>query len=231
MVPTAQSLPPRVRSARIASAAASGNLVLLRVHRMARRILGLDRLEGAGPDLQLDARDLHSARPEGVKQRRREVESRRRCGDARLTFGVDGLVAKLIRRRRGAIDVRRQRQPAESVDGLAGGEAHKAHSAIALVQDGDRLDRGALPDGDPLAGPQRAPRPPDGDPVFPRRGMDEQHLGRCAALSRAEEAGMADPGGIDDQEVAGGNQVDEVGEDAVKQFRVRPGARTWKSDG
>ena len=49
--------------------------------------------------------------------------------------------------------------------------------------------------------------------------MQQQHLRRRAAGPGAEQPGVAHPGGVEDEEVAGGNESEQVGEGSIGHRR------------
>jgi hypothetical protein len=133
-------------------------------------------------------------------------------------FRIDRLVTLLVVAVGTVLDIRRQRQPAMGID-----------QAEYIVRKMQRVElAGALPD-DHVEG--------IGEPdMYARRrrlggahlGMDgavvqhpfDQHLDLAAAFLDAEKARLEHPGIVEHQQVAGREQVDDVGKGAVGQAAV-----------
>src|ERR1019366_1808571 len=75
-----------------------------------------DRLKRAEAYMQRDLDGFDSALAYALKNFRCEVQTRRRRGDGTERFGVDRLVTLPVRRRIGAIDVRRQGNMADAIE-------------------------------------------------------------------------------------------------------------------
>ena len=196
--------------ARPVAASRGGDLVALGMH----RVLGRDRptstgLKVPGPDLEIESGDRPPLAPtahraaSGVKcrpGRRRRARcprpARRPSGSARSSSSV-GVAG----------DVRRQRQPAEARDRLLGRGADEPDHAVAVGQHLDGLDRHVVAELDPLArAAARCPGFPSATQAPSAAGLDQQHLGRRAGGRVAEQPGVADPRGVEHQEVARGDQ-------------------------
>ena len=74
------------------SGGVGGYLAPLRVHAMLGRVLGFDRQERAGTDMQRDEMARDAARIERREQALGKMQARRRRGDRTLTAGINRLV-------------------------------------------------------------------------------------------------------------------------------------------
>ena len=205
------------------------DLVALGMHRVAGEVLHVDRLEGARAHLELEPRDPHPASFEPGEQPGREVQPRRRRRDAPLPLGEDGLIANIVVRRGLAVDVGRQRQAADPRHRLLRGGADDPDSQVSLGEHLQRLHREAVAQLDPLARAERAAGPAHRDPAVTLGRMDQQHLRRRTGGTAADEAGVADPRGVEDEEVVGRNEIYELGEMTV--LERRKDARTQGRNG
>ncbi len=175
------------------------------VHRVVFEPLDLDRREGAGPDVQGDAREPVASGFERLEQTGGQVQTRRGGRDCTGPGCIHGLVARAIGRSRGPADVGRQGHLATGVDGFRDGRGpRRPERHIDRPPIGARLDprleqaRGegaSLPRAEPLRrATERAPPllgPAATDP------LEEQQLhpstGRLvAAQPRRDDAGVVD---------------------------------------
>ena len=92
VVPTATTRPPAARAVLIAAAAASADLAALGVHPVAGDLVGADREEGAGADMERDRRPRDAALRERIEQAGGEVQPGGRRGDGAFVAGEDRLV-------------------------------------------------------------------------------------------------------------------------------------------
>ena len=109
--------------------------------------LGLDRLEGAGTDVQRDGGDLDPRRLERLEHLAREVQPRGRGRHRSRLGGVDGLVPVAVLGQRRALEVGRQRHGAVALEHLEHRHREAQHAdavlAAGLDQDLDRRRRSA----------------------------------------------------------------------------------------
>ena len=152
--------------------------------------------------MERDALDV-----EPREQLRREVEPGRRRGRGAGVGGVDRLIAPRLRQR--LVDVRRQRR-------LAVGLAVEPDAPAPLAERLEQLDR-----PEPLARPQPPRRPRERLPDAVAERLEEQHLGRAAALALQVEPRGDDLGVVDDDELAG-----ELGRQIARTFDG--GRRPWR---
>ena len=96
-----------------------GNFIRLGMDRVVFEAFGADRLESAEPDVECDFGDLDAARANPRDDFRREVQSRCGSGDRAPFSRENSLIALAIRRLIRSFDVRRQRNVAEMIYGLA----------------------------------------------------------------------------------------------------------------
>ena len=95
----------------------------------------------------------------------------------------------------------------------------KAHQPVSIGQDLHGLDPGAGAELDPLAGPERRPGLTHGDPGVPGSGVNQEDFGCRTGGRLAEQAGVADLGGVQNQEVARRDERRQFGEEGVHQRR------------
>jgi hypothetical protein len=91
---------------------------------------------------------------------------------------------------------------------------------VAVRQHLDRLHRDAVTQGDALPGLQRAAGLAHGDPGTVRARVDQQHFRWRTGWAGAQQPGMADPRGVEHQEVAGRDQRRELSEVGVGEHRT-----------
>ncbi len=194
------------------------------MHRVLGWIVDVDRLEGAGSHLQVQPRDQDAFGREGVEQLGGEVESRCRRGDAALGPRVDGLVALLVGRGRVARDVGREGEPAEAADRLfrrGADEARRGGGRRPAPRASRRRRRRPsamrLPGCSALPGFPSAIQPPV------RRRMDQQHLGRRPRRPGAEQPSVPHASGVEDDQVARGDERGELREPGVGQDAASDG--------
>ena len=189
------------------------------MHRMPGRILDLHRLEGAGAYLQIEPRHNHAGRREAVEQAGSEVKARRWSSHTPFHSGVDRLVAGLVELGGRPVDVGRKRQPAILLDSILRGQPRETYQPVSIGQDLHRLDPGAGAELDPLARLERGPGLAHGEPGVPGAGMNQEDFGCRTGGSLAEQAGVADLGGVQNQEVTRRNERRQLGEEGVHQRR------------
>src|SRR2546426_8627139 len=84
---------------------------------MAFDVFAADGLEGSQSHLQGDFADFNAPRAQPVENRRREVQAGSWSGHGAAPAGKDRLVAFAVGRFIGAVDVGRQRNVAQALDG------------------------------------------------------------------------------------------------------------------
>ena len=149
--------------------------------------------------------------------------------------GVDRLVAVAVRGRVGAADVGRQGHVAVALERVSTSMPSRRRRTRR------RGDAAAPPAaGGPASGPSmRRARPGPTSTTTPGRSRrpgrtmrlpevvaeapHEQDLGLAAARPAAEQAGGKDPAAVRDQEVAGAEELREIGEAAVRERAGRRG--------
>ena len=186
--------------------------VALRVHAVAAQVLHAHRLERAGADVQRDAGYANALRLQTAEDRVVEVQAGRGGGDSARNAGVDRLVAILVRRVGLAVDVRRQRHAAETLEIGRDGLAEIEPVELALAPDhrdcavaneyrSSRLER--------LAGPHLAERL-----ALPVEAFDDD-LRLAAGILAADQAGLDDARVVDHEEVSRVEQIDDRLETAM----------------
>ncbi len=204
-------------------------------------VVRLDRQEGARPDVKGDRVGRDAPGADGFQQFRREMQARRGGGDRAIVQGIDGLVVGQVLVVLGPLgrDIGRQGHDPDIADGIiqhrAGqGELQRHQAVVALGLDGG-IDGGqvagpvvmgakahAVPDLQPLAGLHEGG--PDIGRVAVVQGgldLDRQYFALGAdALADAAHAGGNDAGVVEDQGIAGTQEVRQVAHHAVLQRAV-----------
>ena len=234
--PTATTRPPAARVWRMRSAVAwevgggLGDVVALGVHAVVFDALGLDGAEGAGADVEGDEGAADAAGLEVGEEGVGEVEAGGGGGDGADLAGVDGLVAFAVEAGHlgvvgVAVDVGGDGGEAvtgEDVhEGCVGGEADAGAALVAAFEDvGEEVAFGEA-DGvaDAGAAAAAAEGAPEADVAvggFFLVAVGEEELGGAAGVGPgAEDACGEDAGVVEDEEVAGAEVVDDVGDVAV----------------
>ena len=179
---------------------------------MRGEILGRDRRERSGADVERDPGDGDTVGFERGKERRVEVQSRCRRGDGAGRAREDRLVARLVVDFRRARDVRRQRNGAVTIQIVE--ERHVAkqaqlEKAIAASDDGGARTarkRELAADLWRMADAELEER------AIGREHALEQQLDLAAGRLRRLEARLDDPRVVQHDEVAGRDESRQIGE-------------------
>lgn len=183
-----------------------------------------DGLEGAESDVEGDVGGLDAALFEGFEYFGREVEASGGRGDGAGLLGVDGLVALAVFGAVFAMDVGRERDVADAVEGgVEVGDGLEADGALAMFAVGDDFClETAVAEADDFSGENFAAGAHEGEP-FPLGELLGEHdldaaggvmaglgveSGALAVEARGDDAGV-----VEDEEVAGvkeGGKVAEV---------------------
>ena len=136
VVPTATTRLPRCVAASIVRHGLRRHGERLDVHAMSRQIVAVDRLEGAGADMQRDVGELDAALAQCIEDGGIEVQARSRRRDGAGMARVDRLIAGVVERVGRSRDVGRQRHLAMAVEVVdyrdTVVEAQKKKAAVAL---------------------------------------------------------------------------------------------------
>jgi hypothetical protein len=192
------------------------------VDRVLRRVVGLHRGEGAETDVECHPGVTHIRSREPGEEFRREVEAGGRRGDGPVGGGEHGLVAGAVGVGGAALaDVRRQRDVSALCQQLGRGAGavgfHEPVPVGGAAAEGQPQRAGV--EGERLAGlgvaaglRQQLPQPVG-------CLADEQAFPLAAGgLAPADHAGRDDAGVVEDEEVAGREEVRQLAEDAVLEF-------------
>ena len=173
------------------------------------------RLEGARAHVQGDEGTLYTLGGNLLQQRLIEVQACGRCGDCTGSFGVHSLVALTVGALVGAVDVRRQRHVADTVEQRQHlfGEAQLEQRVMACDHFGlaaaiDEDDRAYL---GRLAGAYMGQHP-----MAVEHALD-QHFQLAAGSFLAEQPRRDHPGVVEHHQVAGAQVLEQIGELPVRQ--------------
>jgi hypothetical protein len=187
-------------------------------------------LEGSQADVQGDLDGLNSALADAIKDFRSEMKASRRCGYRSGLLGIDSLIALTIVGGIWTRDVGREWDVTDAVESgekvfvfliLAG---LKTDAALAEFLAGKNLslkfivipEEQAFADADLAAGPDQAlPIIGLGGELARQQNLDATVKGITRALTAAIEPRGKDAGVVEDQQIAGPQQVWEVAEQAV----------------
>ena len=232
MVPTATTRPPAARALVQRRRNLRPYLAPFGMHAVLGRVVGLDGQEGAGPDVQRHGVARHPAVVETVQELVGEVQAGRRRRHGAFRGGEHGLVVETVALvgRPLAGDVGRQRRLAEPGDRLVqhrAGEGEAQEDVAALpsplhlgVEPGELAGRAlrGLAEADAVADGEPLRRPGEGAPAIralaPMQG-DLDPGRRLAPDPKAGEAGGDHLGVVDDEGVAGAEQVGEIADRPV----------------
>ena len=211
------------------------DLIALRLEPVILDPFGPDRLERAVADVQRDLGDADAATRERRRERRAEVQARRRRGDRSARAREDRLIPLAVLAAIVALDVRRQRHVADRVDGFVERRAvvgPQADDAAAVKSPFEHLavqrprrprtrpgrpDAASAPDASalPSVRPRTVPERPASQPG------DEQALHRAAARhATAEQTRGKHARVVDDEQIALGEQIGKRGDRRVAMAPV-----------
>ncbi len=229
MVPTATTRLPEARASRIAPTVAAGISYHFGIHPVVAELLDLDGLECSPAHVQGDARDRGATRAHPIEDLLGEMQPRGRSRDRAPAGRVDGLVALAIGRARlPPLDVRRKGRPPDLLD-LAPEllfplqvELHR-HPFGGALRDARAQRIGEL---EHVALPEPAKRPRERLPTERRGLMRQEDLDRIAhvSLRPREEARRKHRGVVDDEQVPRIEETGKVGERAMLDLPLPPGA-------
>jgi hypothetical protein len=195
----------------------------------------VERLKGAQADMEGDKRLFGAGLAAAGQDFGGEVESGGRRGDGTVLAGIDGLVAIAVGGRIGALDVGREGDVAEALEGgIEIRVAVKPDGALAELAPGNNLAFEALIEPDAFADRQFAAGMDERLPIAAVRGnaAQQKDFDRAAQVfaelgvvladgegvdsgAVAEEARGKDAGIVDHQAIAGVQVLREVAENAI----------------
>ena len=150
------------------------------------------------------------------------MQSRRGRRDRSVVLGVHRLVTLAVRGGGRAVDVRRERDLAVARQRRAGIEgSHKAQSAQSAAQHLEDLHLAVRSEADAATRLELATRMAQGEPGTVRQLAHEQHLGRGTALARAVQPSGNDARGVEDENVRGGDELEEIAKAPVRHGAAR----------
>ena len=158
-----------------------------------------------------------------MKQGGCEMEAGGGSGNASFRLRVNRLIADLIFLIWSTLDIWREWQLAVTRHGFIRRQAQEPHQPVSIAEDLHRLHRCVLPEAYPFARPQRSPWFSHRDPGVCRSGMDQEYFRWRAGLARAQQPGMPHPGGIEYEQIAGGEKAGKVGKPGILEHRLVPG--------
>ena len=201
------------------------------VHPVVGRVVGLDRQEGAGPDMQGQGMGRDATGLQGLHQGRGEMQASRGCRDRPVQLREHGLVVREVTVVLGPLgrDIGRQGHDADGPDGVVERgacevEAQGDETVFGLGRDGG----GQALEGDTVAGLQTLARLHEGRPDIGCIAMMQGRLygdGQGLALRPDTLAHSRQPRGdhprvVEHQGVAGPQEVWQVADDMVLQRAV-----------
>ena len=193
----------------------------LAVHRVLGQVLGAHRLEGAGADVQRDARRVDATLREVGQHRVVEVQRGGGRGDRPRVRREHGLVAALVIGGVGMGDVRRQRhvtvrfEQRERIGRKAQVKQRTLRSRAAEHRRVERLRAVDTEEAHHAARLRRLARAQVHQHFMHRQHALDQRLDRAAARLRAEQARLDHARVVEDQQVTGTQQRGQFAEHAV----------------
>ena len=191
------------------------------MHAVLGQLVHAHRLERAGADVQRDVAAVDAARLQGVQQRLVEVQAGGRRGHRAGLAREHRLVARVVVRPSFAMDVGRQRQATGVLQPGLERLVDVEGQAIELALASEHFGVAAGIQRDAAAGLRRLARAHLRPRLVPGQQAFDEDLDAPAAGLRAVQAGRDHARVVEDQQVAGLQQVRQVADAGIAQGRGR----------
>ena len=201
------------------------------MHLVVGGIVGLDRQEGAGPDVQGYGMGRDAFRLERRHQRRGEMQARGRGGDRAVPFGEQGLVVGQVAVVLGSYgrDIGGQGHDPDIADRVIQRRTRQVetqgHQPVLVLVDHGGVEAAEQAGGvcTPALPRLHEGRPDGGGVAVVQGGLDGHGQGFAPGpdpLAHAGQPGRDHPGVVEHQGIAGAQEVGQVADDVVTQRPV-----------